>query len=192
MNALIICFAEDKRPAYVDLVRSAGIEDMTLSSGDNVRHLVTERTFDVIVTVLPFEREFGLDTAAFISGRTDAEQVIFVPSKVYDEVCSKAVGLPVSILPKNVPANIAVNTIRRALSVKCSLDKVKNENDDLRRRAEDEKLIYRAKCVLIEYLKLSEPDAHRLLQKRAMDRRTSLADAARSVLNTYEYREGLD
>ncbi|MBQ8979472.1 MAG: ANTAR domain-containing protein [Oscillospiraceae bacterium] len=189
MDSLIICFDENRIQSYVTLLRNAGVTDIAVSSGEGIREKILEHQYDIIVSVLPFEREFGLDTVAFISGRTSSEQVVFVPSKVYDEVCSKAVGLPVSILPKNIPASIALNTVRRAISVKESLDRAKNENDDLRRRAEDDKLIYRAKCVLIEYLKMSENEAHRYLQKRAMDRHSPVTQIAQDVLKTYEYRK---
>lgn len=192
MNALLICFDEAKRDNYISLLKSAGVTDVETSSGEDARTLARERWYGLVLSVLPFEHEFGLDTVAYISGRTASEQVVFVPSKVYDEVCSKAVGLPVSILPKNVPVSIAVNTIRRAVSVKESLDRAKSENDDLRRKADEDKLIYRAKCVLIEYLKIPENEAHRYLQKRAMDRQSPMADIALEVLKTYGYREGLD
>ena len=44
----------------------------------------------------------------------------------------------------------------------------------------------RAKCALIQYLQMSEPQAHRYLEKQAMDMRLTRAEVARSVLQTYE------
>ncbi|MBQ5317152.1 MAG: ANTAR domain-containing protein [Oscillospiraceae bacterium] len=192
MNGLIICSSEEKRVEYVPLLKGCGINDISFSSGENIRQLVTEKRYDVIISVLPFGSGFGLDRVAYISGNTDSEQVVFAPSKVYDEICSKTVGLNISILPKNVPAAIALNTVRRAAAVKKRLDEAKSENDLLRREADEAKLVFRAKAVLIEYLKLSESDAHRFIQKRAMDRQTTLAEAAGEVLKTYDYSENKD
>ncbi|MBQ5311286.1 MAG: ANTAR domain-containing protein [Oscillospiraceae bacterium] len=189
MNALIICSSEEKMNGYVSLLREAGIEDISFSEGDRVRQLVTEKSYDIIISVLPFGQGFGLDSVAYICGNTDSEQVVFSPSKVYDEVCSKTVGLNISILPKNVPPAIAENTVRRAIEVKKRLDAARSENDILRRRADEDKIVFRAKAVLIEYLKLSENDAHRFIQKRAMDRQTTLAQVAAEVLKTYDYSE---
>ncbi len=192
MNGLIICSSEEKRTEYVPLLKSAGIDDISFSSGENIRRLLTEHSYSLIISVLPFGSGFGLDSVAYISSSTDSEQVVFAPSKVYDEVCSKTVGLNISILPKNVPAAVAVNTVRRAAAVKQRLDEAKSENDLLRRKADEAKIVFRAKAVLIEYLKLSENDAHRFIQKRAMDRQTTLAEAAVEVLKTYDYSENKD
>lgn len=49
------------------------------------------------------------------------------------------------------------------------------------------KLVNRAKCVLIEYLRISEKEAHRQIQKRAMDQRITLTEVAMDILKTYEY-----
>ena len=47
-------------------------------------------------------------------------------------------------------------------------------------------VIDRAKCTLVEYLRISEADAHRQIQKRAMDMRLPLAAVAKDILKTYE------
>ena len=42
------------------------------------------------------------------------------------------------------------------------------------------------KLSINEYLQMSEPQAHRYLEKQAMDMRLTRAEVARSVLQTYE------
>ena len=63
---------------------------------------------------------------------------------------------------------------------------MKNENSILVSRLAEEKIINRAKLVLMEYLKLSEPQAHRYIEKQAMDMQISRAEVAARVLETYE------
>ena len=63
---------------------------------------------------------------------------------------------------------------------------MKNENSLLVSRLAEEKIINRAKLVLMEYLKLSEPQAHRYIEKQAMDLQISRAEVAARVLETYE------
>ena len=65
-------------------------------------------------------------------------------------------------------------------------DSLKAENRTLQERIEELRLIDRAKCVLIQRLGLSESQAHRYIEKQAMDRRLTRAEVSRSLLQTYE------
>ena len=47
------------------------------------------------------------------------------------------------------------------------------------------RLVNRAKWILIRELKMSEPDAHRYIEKQAMDRCVSRGDIARDIIKTY-------
>lgn len=47
-------------------------------------------------------------------------------------------------------------------------------------------LINRAKCTLIHYLGLTEQQAHRFIEKQAMDRRMTRREIAEGILKTYE------
>ncbi len=47
-------------------------------------------------------------------------------------------------------------------------------------------MISRAKCVLMQCLAMSEPQAHKYLEKQAMDLRISKKNVAEQVLTTYE------
>ena len=51
---------------------------------------------------------------------------------------------------------------------------------------EEIRLVDRAKCALIQYLSLTEPMAHRYIEKEAMDRRVSRREVAEGILRTYE------
>ena len=62
------------------------------------------------------------------------------------------------------------------------LEAVRRENESLRRKLESRRLIDRAKALLIERLNLTEPEAHRRIQKVAMDTRRTMVDVAQSVL----------
>ena len=56
----------------------------------------------------------------------------------------------------------------------------------LEKKLRDQKQINRAKCVLVQYLRVSEPEAHRMIQKRAMDQHVPEIEIALDILKTYE------
>lgn len=53
---------------------------------------------------------------------------------------------------------------------------------DLRRRLEERKIIEKAKWAVVQANKIPEPDAMKLMQKTARDRRITLVDVAKGVL----------
>ena len=72
--------------------------------------------------------------------------------------------------------------IEIALSRHAQLIALESEIQDLGERLETRKLVERAKAVLSEKMKLTEPEAFRWIQKASMDRRLSMADVSRTVL----------
>ena len=60
------------------------------------------------------------------------------------------------------------------------------ENEKLKHMVEDLKIIDRAKLLLVTCLNMTEEQAHRYLEKQAMDLRTSKLDVAKQVIRTYE------
>jgi len=73
--------------------------------------------------------------------------------------------------------------IEIALSRHAQLVALETEIQDLGERLETRKLVERAKAVLSEKMKLTEPEAFRWIQKASMDRRLSMADVSRTVLD---------
>ena len=53
-------------------------------------------------------------------------------------------------------------------------------------KMEEIRLANRAKWLLIDELKMSEPDAHRYIEKQAMDRCVSKREVAEEIIKTYE------
>jgi len=187
-KALIAAVSDDTRASLSSMTLEAGLTDVTITNGKNLRNLCAEHDYDVIISVLPFEDEFGVETVAYISRASDVCQIIFAPSKVYDEVCAKLSETGAIILPKSSARELAVNSIHCAAAMKDRLDDLRSENQTLRNMVNEMKLVNRAKSVLMEYLKISEKEAHRQIQKRAMDQRITLTDVAADILKTYEYR----
>ena len=52
-------------------------------------------------------------------------------------------------------------------------------------KMEEIRIVGRAKLLLIEKLKMTEPDAHRYIEKTAMDRCISKRAVAESIIKTY-------
>ncbi len=185
-KALILSSSGETINSLVRIAEQAGFDDTAVSDGRDIRDIPPDKYY-VILSSLPFEDVFGLDRVTYINKFFSACQVVFVPSKVYEEVCGKLGGRGIMLLPRSVSEAAAVNAVRSVCALREQLDELREENAALRRSLDETKLVNRAKCVLIEYLRITEKDAHRQIQKRAMDHRITLSEAAAEVLKTYEY-----
>jgi response regulator NasT len=63
---------------------------------------------------------------------------------------------------------------------------LQNQNEKLQKKIEEMRMVDRAKCALIQYLRMTEQQAHRHIEKQAMDTRQTKMQVARDIVNTYE------
>ena len=63
---------------------------------------------------------------------------------------------------------------------------LESENHKLQKKIDEIRLVDRAKCILIQYLNMTEPQAHKYIEKQAMNMRQSRLQTAEMILKTYE------
>ena len=78
------------------------------------------------------------------------------------------------------------SALKLAKSAVSRMRRMQEENSRLKQQIEDIRLVDRAKCILISYLGMSEQEAHRHIEKQAMDMRTTKRDVAEGILKMYE------
>ncbi len=60
------------------------------------------------------------------------------------------------------------------------------EKDTLQEKFDDMKLVNRAKLLLMERLKMTESEAHRYIEKQAMNTGSRRRQVAENIIRTYE------
>ena len=71
------------------------------------------------------------------------------------------------------------------MQAKDNILRLERENARLSGQLDDMKMIDRAKCMLIQYLNMTEEQAHNHIQKLAMDSRRRQREVAEDILRTY-------
>ena len=66
------------------------------------------------------------------------------------------------------------------------LQAMQRENSKLQQKIEDIRITQRAKGVLMSYLGMTEEEAHKYIEKQAMDTRMSKRAVAEGILKIYE------
>lgn len=185
-NSIIIFSSEKETADNISLAASEyGFADISVSDGKGGRDLLSRGGCDMAFVNAPLEAEFGLDLAAFAANH-GCGVIIAAAAKHCGEMAKKLGGADIFILPKPLNKTMLLQTFRYVTIARSQKLGLREENLALENRLRDAKLIERAKCVLVEYLRISEADAHRQIQKRAMDMRVPLAAIAKDILKTYE------
>ena len=90
------------------------------------------------------------------------------------------------ILPLNAGSKTFLFALEFAAKSNERLRSMRDENVRLKESIGDLKLVDRAKCALIQYLNMTESDAHRFIEKQAMNKRLSKREIALQILSAYE------
>jgi response regulator NasT len=153
--------------------------------------LMENTEYDLVIINSPLEGKTGVELAAYAAENYTAGILLAVQNKYADAVSIKlepygvlVVGKPIVKAFFNQAVKFAEVTRHRVLSLK-------EENIHLQLALKEMKIINRAKCVLIQYLSMSEAQAHKYIEKRAMDMRLSKYKVSKQILKAYE-QEGIN
>ena len=125
-------------------------------------------------------------TVSRFSLETSAGVLVLIKEARRQEAESGLSGLGIPVLPLQTPSNIFLTAVDFAVKSGERLSAIRSENRKLKDTISDLKLVDRAKCALIQYLNMTEADAHRYIEKQAMDKRLPRREIALRILNTYE------
>ncbi len=156
-----------------------------VSKADAALHMANDPIYDVVVINAPIEDESGIELSMRISRDTVCGVVLLVQDNKAGAVGRKVADYGVAVVPKPINKMLfrqSLNMVRAAVKRYAYLSA---ENEKLKSRLEETKIINRAKFLLMQYLSLSEDRAHKYIEKQAMDMRISKAEAARRILITY-------
>lgn len=140
---------------------------------------------DAVIVSAPLRSEFGLNFVAETSRKTSAPIIVLARADIAEDVQNRIKFTGAFVLAKPFPKSLLAQTVKMALVAKENMNRLEQEKTELLGQLDDVKAIDRAKCCLIEYLNLTENQAHRHIQKLAMDTRRTQREIAEDILRTY-------
>lgn len=141
--------------------------------------------YDAVIVSTPLRSEFGLNFVAEASRKSNAAIIVLTRADIAEDVQSRIKFTGAFVLGKPFPKSVLAQTVKMAVVAKENINRLEQEKIELSKQLDDMRIIDRAKCCLIEYLNLTENQAHRHIQKMAMDTRRSQREIAEDVLRTY-------
>ena len=161
-------------------------EIVTAKNGGEARRILVDRDFDLCIIDAPLSDELGDDFAINIATDRISQVILISRNDIYDEICDKVEDYGVISIAKPLNKTIFWSSLKVASATFNKMSKLKKENNKLIQKIEDIRMVDRAKCILIQYLNMTESEAHRYIEKQAMDMRTTKRIVADGILKTYE------
>jgi two-component system, response regulator PdtaR len=182
---LRVVVAEDEALIRMDVVatlQEAGYEVVgEAGDGEEAVRLANELVPDLMIMDIKMPKLDGISAAEKIS-ELKIPVVLVTAFSQADLVKRAADAGAMAYVTKPFKPSDLLPAIQIALSRSEELFALETEIVDLNERLETRKLMDRAKGLLQSKMKLSEPEAFRWIQKASMDRRLSMSQVAKAVL----------
>ena len=185
MSARVV-IAEDEALIRLDLRETLEEEGYQVVAetgrGDEVVELVREHRPDLAILDIKMPGTDGLTAASAITAERLAAVLVLTAFSQRELVDRAREAGALAYLVKPFQRNDLVPAMELALGRFEEMKALEAENKDLQERLTAQKLVERAKGVLMDELDMKEADAFRWIQRRAMDQRTTMKEVAEKVL----------
>lgn len=155
------------------------------SVGEAQRRLL-EDSYDIVLINAPLPDDFGMRLAIDTCGNSGAGVLLLVKNEHYSEIDAKVVTYGVMTLSKPTSLQMIAQSLRVLCATRERLRQMEAKQVTVEEKIEEIRLVNRAKWLLIECLNMAEADAHRYIEKQAMDLRITKREVAENIIKTYQ------
>ncbi len=159
-------------------------KDYAAGAGE-ARRKMLERSYDFIIVNAPLTDEFGSRLSMDASASAGTIAVLFAMSDVYDEIVHKTASHGVFIIKKPASRSIVTQSLALLISARERLRSVEKKAGKAESKIEEIRVVNKAKWFLIDNEDMSENDAHKYIEKAAMDAGITKKQAAQIIIEKY-------
>ncbi len=158
----------------------------TVPTAGEARRMLVDRRFDIAVINTPLPDDFGTQLAVEISEKQGCGVLLLVKAEIQEAVGLKVEDYGILTLPRPVSRQMVFQSMKLLAATRQKIRALEERTSSLQSKMEEIRLVNRAKLLLIEHLKMSEPEAHHYIEKRAMDTCVKRRAIAENIIKTYE------
>ncbi len=188
MESILIASNADKGLPFIsELLRSKSFTRIsTTTNAGEARRYLLQNDFDLVIIDTPLTDEFGDDLAIKAAESTTAGVLLVAGTQIADEVAANVEDFGIFVIGKPVSPEFFYQATKLLNVSRKRILGLQKENVKLQQKIQEIRVVDRAKCALIQYLNMTEQQAHRHIEKQAMDMRLPRLDVAENILKTYE------
>lgn len=149
------------------------------------RRIALEGNIDVVIINTPLADDFGTRLAIDLAER-NVGVLLLVQNDMYDHIAYKVEGFGIITLSKPVVKPLLIQSVKILRAVRAKMIQLEAQRSTLESKMKEIRLVSRAKWILIDQLKMSEEEAHKYIEKAAMDACLKKSEIAENIIKTYE------
>ena len=185
-TVLVVSSSEKMNEALKPLLTGSRFRKVSfVNSATVANRLILENTYDFVIINSPLPDDFGTKLAIDVSSSKNTVCLQLVKADVFENVSDKVTDYGVFLMQKPTSATLVTQAIQFMVSAREKLRGLTKKTVTIEEKMEEIRIVNRAKWLLIENLKMTEPDAHRYIEKQAMDTCISKREIAEDIINTY-------
>lgn len=178
-QALLVSASEKLNDTLFPLLDEAGVREVvTVASAAETRRAMRDGAYSLVVINTPLADEFGLKLAMELAANNAVGILLFVKAAHFAEASARTT--PKGIVTIAKPSSLAL--IAQSISLLCA---TRVRLLRMEEKLKEHRLVERAKWVLIEHRGMTEPEAHRYIEKTAMNRCKPKREIAEAIIDTY-------
>ena len=186
-SALIVSAGEKGQAVLRDMLSASRFDRVTtVSNGSDARRALISQGYELVVINTPLTDEFGHELCADAVEKTDAGVIFLAKAAAAEQLLTPLSEEGVLLVTKPFSNTFFLQAIHMAAASNHRLLLLRQENQRMQEKLAQVRLVSRAKCCLIELGRMTEAEAHRYIEKKAMDTRRDRAEVAQEILDSYD------
>ena len=185
-SVLIVSATDAFTSAFADLLPETKYFPVhTVSSINAARCTLTEKTYDFIIINAPLRDDIGVRFAIDLCSSRQIAVLLLVKRDIHSDIHDKVAEYGVFTLPKPTSKPTLLQALSWMESSRERLRQLEKKSLSIEEKMAEIRLVNKAKWFLISELSMSEPEAHRYIEKQAMDRCIPKRSIAEEIIKTY-------
>ena len=182
-HSVLLVSRDSKIISQVSAFLVAPLFELTTTSDFNeARRLATERTFNIIIA----DSGDGYDTDFAINIADSYSTILLlVPNDHFDEISYRVEVYGILTITKPFEPFYFYNMVKIAIAVQYKVQVLSSQTTKLKVKMEEIKQVNRAKMLLMQNMNMTEQEAHRYIEKEAMDRGMKKTAISEEIIKTY-------
>ena len=185
-SILIVSATDGFTSAFADLLPEARYSPVdTVTSVSVAKRVLAEKTFDFVIINAPLPDDAGTRFAIDTCTTKQSAVLLLVKNDIHAGIHDRVAEYGVFTLPKPISKSTMTHALNWLESARERLRQFEKKTTSIEDKMAEIRLVNKAKWLLISELHMSEPDAHRYIEKQAMDRCVSRRCIAEQIIKTY-------
>lgn len=182
-SVLIVSSSESINSALTALLPMSDFSPVSVASSiSSAKRMLEERSYDFVIVNSPLPDDVGTRFAIDVNLSVSTVVLLMLKAEIHDEVHAQVADHGVFTLAKPTSTKTVATAISWLCSAREKLRRNEKKTVSIESKMEEIRLVNRAKWLLISENGLDEPDAHRFIEKAAMDRCVSKKEIAEDII----------